>query len=90
MVVSLSMRIVTQLAVLFAAVVSPAMGQDTATSFIPNYSAGGVYGLWSSEADFDTGGGSLQMTEAGVSAPIPIRMDDKIMMWTGVRIWWKK
>ncbi len=62
-----------------------ASAQEAAESFIPNFAAGGAYGLWSSEADFDERPGSLQLTEAGFNAPVPLIQRDDFFALAGVR-----
>ena len=75
----------TPLLCLTAAAISSGRAQEpTQESFIPNYTAGSIYGSWTDSAAFD-GGGNIGMYEFSTTADLPIMMRDHFKLTAGVR-----
>ncbi|MEM7014163.1 MAG: DUF6268 family outer membrane beta-barrel protein, partial [Verrucomicrobiota bacterium] len=68
-----------------------AFAQDsTEESFIPNYSIGGAYYIWSDDADFSDAPGSVKQSEAGASVNVPIFETEKLRVTGGVSYRWNE
>jgi hypothetical protein len=65
--------------------------RPTEESFIPNYSAASLQGLWGSRSDLkDTSDGSMMQYELGVLAQYPVYRSDETRFTAGVRFRWNE
>jgi hypothetical protein len=58
--------------------------EATEESFIPNFTAGSIYGSWTNAADLD-GGGDISIYELSAQGDVPIIMRDRLKLTAGLR-----